>query len=384
MWERRGECSRRGYEILVHRRITAYAVLREGIIPFANDRIASSRKVAVMSVPLSILDLTPIAGGSSAPQALATATDLAVLADRLGYHRYWFAEHHNTGGLASAAPEIMIEHIASRTRFLRVGSGGVMLPNHSPLKIAETFRLLEALNPGRIDLGLGRAPGTDTLTAFAMRRSREAMSADDYPEQLAELIAFDDGAFPADHPFRAITPVPFDVKLPPLWLLGSSGFSAQLAARAGLGFAFAAHINRAAAVPALRAYRATFVPSDRFPVPYAILTVSVTVGESPEHAQELARINDLLLLRLRSGQLGRYPTLEEARAYRFTEAERAALAAMPLNYLAGDATSVSQQIRDLREQTLADEVMITTMLPDPADRRRAIEQLAAGFDLAER
>ena len=207
-----------------------------------------------MNRPLSILDLTPITHGTSSRQALRTSVELAVLADRLGYHRLWFAEHHNSPGLASAAPEIMIAHVADRTTHLRVGSGGVMLPNHAPLKIAETFRLLEALHPGRIDLGLGRAPGTDPRTAFAMRRSREAMTADDYPELLAELIAFDSG-FPAGHPFEAIPAVPVDTRLPPLWLLGSSDFSARLAAETGLGFAFAAHINAAGAVPALRDYR---------------------------------------------------------------------------------------------------------------------------------
>ena len=188
-----------------------------------------------MPRPLSLLDLTPIVAGSSAGEAVRTSVELAVLADQLGYHRVWYAEHHNSPGLASGAPEIMIEHVASRTSRLRVGAGGVMLPNHAPLKIAETFRLLEALHPGRIDLGLGRAPGTDTITAFAMRRSAEAMTADDYPELLAELLAFDDQAFPADHPFRTIRPVPVDTKLPPLWLLGSSDFSARLAAEIRIG-----------------------------------------------------------------------------------------------------------------------------------------------------
>jgi luciferase family oxidoreductase group 1 len=335
-------------------------------------------------LPVSILDLTPIESGSSVRQALGESTELAILADRLGYHRIWYAEHHNTAGLASAAPEIMIGHIAGHTNHLRVGSGGVMLPNHSPLKIAETFRLLEAFHPGRIDLGLGRAPGTDTLTAFAMRRSREAMTADDYPQQLAELMAFDDEAFPPSHPFHAIRAVPVDVKLPPLWLLGSSGFSAQLAAQTGLGFAFAAHINRAAAIPALLEYRTRFVPSSRFTAPYAILTVSVTVGETEQHARDLSLINDLLLLRLRTGKLGRYPTLEEARGYAFTDADRAALASMPLNYLAGDAAGVHDQIMDLVDQSQADEVMITTMLPHIGDRRRAMTQLAKAFGLAER
>jgi luciferase family oxidoreductase group 1 len=275
-----------------------------------------------VSRPLSLLDLTPILAGSSSAQAVQTSVELAMLADRLGYHRVWYAEHHNSPGLASGAPEIMIEHVASRTSRIRVGAGGVMLPNHAPLKIAETFRLLEALHPGRIDLGLGRAPGTDTITAFAMRRSAEALTADDYPEQLAELLAFDDGTFPGDHPFRTIRPVPVDTRLPPVWLLGSSDFSARLAAQAGLGYAFAAHINGRGAVSALRDYRASFVPSERYPEPWAILTVSVTVGETAEHARELSLINDLLLVRLRSGQIRAYPTLEEAKAYSFTAAER--------------------------------------------------------------
>lgn len=337
-----------------------------------------------MTRPLSILDLTPIESGASSRQALQNSVDLAVLADRLGYHRIWYAEHHNTEGLASAAPEILIAHIATKTAHLRLGSGGVMLPNHAPLRIIEAFRLLEALHPGRIDLGLGRAPGTDTITAYAMRRSREALGGDDYPDQLAELIAFDDQAFPADHPFREIKAVPCDVKMPPLWLLGSSGFSAQLAAQSGLGFAFAAHINGAGAVSALRGYRESFVPSVRYPAPRSILTVSVAVGEDAEHAQELARVNDLFLLRLRTGQRGSRPTLEEARNYQFTPAERAFIASMPMSYLAGDAASVHQRIADLAEQAQADEVMITSFLANPADRMRAVAQLAREFGLQER
>ncbi len=336
-----------------------------------------------MSRPLSLLDLTPIVAGSTSGQAIQTSVDLAVLADRLGYGRVWYAEHHNSPGLASGAPEIMIEHVASRTSRIRVGAGGVMLPNHAPLKIAETFRLLESMHPGRIDLGLGRAPGTDTITAYAMRRSAEAMTADDYPERLAELLAFDDGNFPADHPFHTIRPVPVDTRLPPVWLLGSSDFSARLAAQAGLGYAFAAHINGRGAVAALRDYRASFVPSGRYPEPWAILTVSVTVGETPEHAQELSLVNDLLLLRLRSGQLGTYPTLEEAKAYRFTAAERQMIASMPMRSLVGSAEDVHGQITDLAERGEADEVMITTFLPELDDRRRAIVEMARVFALHE-
>lgn len=337
-----------------------------------------------MMRPVSILDLTPIEAGSSAAQALQVAVDLARLADRLGYHRLWFAEHHNTARLASAAPEVMIAHVADRTTHLRLGSGGVMLPNHAPLKIAETFRLLEALHPGRIDLGLGRAPGTDARATFALRRAREAMGGDDYPERLAELLAFDDGDFPEGHPFQGIMAVPADMRLPPLWLLGSSDFSARLAAETGLGFAFAAHIHATGAVPALRAYREHFTPSARYPAPHAILAVSVTVGATAEQARALARVNDLFLLRLRTGRLDAYPTVEEAQAYPFTAQERGLLAAMPMRYLAGDADSVRRQIDDLAERGQADEVMITTMLPGRADRERTITQMARAFGLQAR
>ncbi len=332
---------------------------------------------------LSILDLAPITAGSSSSQAVRDAVELAVLAERLGYHRVWYAEHHNSPGLASGSPDLLIEHVASRTSHIRVGAGGVMLPNHAPLRIVETFRLLEALHPGRIDLGLGRAPGTDTVTAFAMRRSREALIADDYPEQLAELIAFDDGAFPSDHPFRAIRPVPVDTKLPPLWLLGSSDFSGRLAAETGLGFAFAAHINAAGAVPALRQYHDFFVPSARYPEPWSILTVSVTVGETAAHARELALVNDLLILRLRTGRLGSYPTLDEATRYPFTAAEREMIAAMPMRSLVGDAREVHRLIADLAERSRADEVMVTTFLPEREDRLRMVTDLAAVFGLRE-
>ncbi len=265
--------------------------------------------------PLSFLDLTPIENGSNATRAIETSVELAQLAEQLGYHRVWYAEHHNSAGLASAAPEIMIAHIANQTKSIRLGSGGVMLPNHAPLKIIETFKLLEALHPGRIDLGLGRAPGTDTVTAFAMRRSHEALRADDYPDRVLELMAFDDESFPPSHTFSTVRAVPVDVRMPPLFLLGSSEFSGLLAAQEGLGFGFAAHIGRAMAIPAMLAYRERFQPSSRYPEPYAILTVSVTVGETEEHAAQLTKINELFLLRLRTGQLGRYPTLEEALSY---------------------------------------------------------------------
>src|SRR6185436_8933681 len=208
-----------------------------------------------MSIPLSILDVSPVPSGSSSSQALRNTIDLARFADTRGFTRYWLAEHHNSGGIASTTTDIRIGQVARETSHIRVGSGGVMLPNHSPLKVAESFRLLEALYPDRIDLGIGRAPGTDMMTALALRRSREALEADDFPQELGELLAFSMGTFPAEHPFKKITAYPNDVQLPPIWLLGSSGFSSQLSAELGMGFAFAHHINGNFAVPAMKLYR---------------------------------------------------------------------------------------------------------------------------------
>src|SRR5229473_4669233 len=188
--------------------------------------------------PLSVLDLSPVASGSSGAQALANSLDLARLADRLGYTRYWVAEHHNLPSIASSAPDIMIGQIAAATEHLRVGSGGVMLPNHAPLQVAERFKVLEGLFPNRIDLGLGRAPGTDPATAYALRRRQDAGGDDDFLQRFQELILFENSGFPEGHPFRSVRAMPEDVALPPIWLLGSSGYSAQLAAMVGAGYSF--------------------------------------------------------------------------------------------------------------------------------------------------
>src|SRR4249919_2299944 len=192
-------------------------------------------------VPLSILDLSPVSAGSSGAVALRNSLDLARFADGLGYTRYWVAEHHNLPSIASSAPDIMIGQIAAVTSHIRVGSGGVMLPNHAPLQVAERFKTLEALFPGRIDLGLGRAPGTDQITSIALRRRQEIRDDDDFLERFQELLLFEQGSFPEGHPFRQIRAMPEDVPLPPIFLLGSSGYSAQLAAAIGAGFSFAHH-----------------------------------------------------------------------------------------------------------------------------------------------
>src|SRR5918997_17465 len=209
-------------------------------------------------LPLSVLDLSPVAAGMSGTTALRNTLDLAPLAERLGYTRYWVAEHHNIPSIASPAPEIMIGQIAALTDRIRVGSGGVMLPNHAPLMVAERFKVLEALFPGRIDLGLGRAPGTDPVTSYALRRRQDGNPDDDFLERFQELILWDTGEFPENHPFRTIRVMPNDVRLPPIWLLGSSDYSALLAGAVGAGFSFAHHFASHDAIAAMRSYRERF------------------------------------------------------------------------------------------------------------------------------
>ncbi len=334
-----------------------------------------------MAVPLSILDLSPIGTGSSARQALRNTIDLARLADRLGYTRYWLAEHHNIPGVASSAPEILIGAVARETARLRIGSGGIMLPNHAPLKVVETFRILEALYPGRIDLGIGRAPGTDQVTALALRRSREALGADDFPAQLGELLAFSAGQFPEGHPFQSVRAVPIDVELPPIWLLGSSGYSAQVAAMIGVGFAFARHINPDGAVEAMRMYREQFTPSERLTEPHAILTTSVICADTNERAEELASSVGLSFLRLRSGRPGLLPSPEEAMAYPYTEMERAQVEAYRSHHIIGDPATVRARLDGIIDQTGADELMVTTMVHAHEERLHSYELLAELFAL---
>lgn len=334
-----------------------------------------------MVLPLSFLDLCQIESGSTSSAALHNATELAQAAERLGYTRYWFAEHHNSIGLASGSPEIMVAHVANHTERIHLGSGGVMLPNHAPLKIAEVFRVLEALHPGRIDLGLGRAPGTDTLTAFALRRSEEAMTSDLYPALLGELLALDKHQFPEGHPFQSINVTPADIDLPPIWLLGSSEFSGQFAANVGLGFSFAAHINRPLAIPVMRDYREKFTPSAHREKPHAILAVSVVVGDTPEHVEELRHIVNIGYAALLAGEPYQMPTHEQARDTTLSPIALERLRQRPSSAIFGDAKTVVDQVREFAAECQADEVMITTSLPNREDRLRVVEQIAGEWGL---
>ena len=332
-----------------------------------------------LNYQLSVLDLSPISTGSTSAQALRNTVDLAQLADELGYTRYWLAEHHNTRLIASSVPELMIGHVANATKRIRVGSGGVMLPNHSPLHVAETFRVLEALHPGRVDLGLGRAPGTDTVTALALRRSRQAVFSDDFPQQLDELLSFLSDDFVEEHPFRDVKAMPADVGTPETWLLGSSDFSAQLAAKLGLGFAFAHHIQPSPAIASLRMYRDYFRPSKYFAEPKALVGVSVVCAETDESAAELARPIELGLLRLRQGRLGQLPSVAEATDYRYTAEERQLIASNRDRVFIGSPTTVRERLATLADQAGVSEIMVTSLIHDHGDRRRSYELLAEAF-----
>jgi len=332
-------------------------------------------------IPLSVLDLSPVTTATPGSAALRNSLDLAQLADRLGYKRYWVAEHHNLANIASSSPEIMIGQIAAATSHLRVGSGGVMLPNHAPLMVAERFKVLEALFPGRIDLGLGRAPGTDQVTSYALRARQDARQGDDFLERFQELLLLERGGYPEGHPFRKVRAVPADVALPPIWLLGSSSYSAQLAAAAGLGFAFAHHFADYDAATAMLSYREQFKPSAEFPEPYAILGTAVIAAETDAEAERLASSADLHYARRAQGEYAPLASPEEAAAYPYTPIDRERIAAQRTRLVVGGIDRVKTRLRALIEATRADELLITTMVFDHAARRRSYELLAEAFAL---
>jgi luciferase family oxidoreductase group 1 len=307
---------------------------------------------------------------------------LARLTDQLGYERYWLAEHHNLLSVASSAPEVMIGHVASETSRIRVGAGGIMLPNHAPLRVVETFRVLESLHPGRVDLGIGRAPGTDPVTATVLRRSRDGQGADDFPQQFSELLAFSGDGFPEGHPLRSVIAMPSDVGLPPIWLLGSSGYSARAAGEMGLGYAFASHFSPTDPAPAMHAYRESFEPSEDFERPSAILAVSVICAEANEHAEELASSMQLAWVRMRSGTPRPLPSPKEAMDYSYDPAERRLADVYRSMQVIGDPRTVRARIEELTQHTVADEVMVTTNVYDHDERLRSYELLADVFKIA--
>jgi luciferase family oxidoreductase group 1 len=329
----------------------------------------------VTDLPLSVLDLAPVGSGSTPARALAASLRLAQATERLGYHRFWVAEHHNMPGIASSSPPVLIAHLAAGTSDIRLGSGGLMLPNHSSLAVAEQFGMLEALHPGRIDLGLGRAPGTDGVTAVALRRSRD-IGGEDFPRQVVELLGYFQGDLPDNHPFARIHAVPARGYQPAIWLLGSSDFSAVMAGQMGLPFSFAHHFAGGNTVPALRAYRDSFRPSPTLERPYVMLGVNVLCAPTQEEADFLAGSGELAILRLRQGRPGVYPTPEEAAEMQYTPMEKEILRSWTVNHIDGTPETVKAGLDDLVARTGADELMLTTMAHATEARLRSFELVA--------
>jgi len=330
-------------------------------------------------IPLSVLDLATVAAGSTPADALADTTRLAPIVEELGYRRLWVAEHHGMPMVASSAPAVLIGHLADATTTLRVGAGGVMLPNHAPLVIAEQFATLEALHRGRIDLGLGRAPGTDQVTARALRRTGD-QGADTFPDDVVELINYlIDRDGPPTHP----APVPGRGYLPEMWLLGSSTFSAQLAGLLGLSFSFAYHFAPAEMDLALEKYRSTFRPSVLLERPHAMVAVSVVCAPDEEEARWLAGPSALSILQLRTGRLGPLATPEEAAAYRYSPQERSLIDATTATHLIGDPGQVHQGLVELQDRTDADEIMLSTRAHSLEARARSLSLVAETWSMTD-
>lgn len=332
---------------------------------------------------LSVLDQSPVRKGATARQAVHETIELARAADRLGYHRYWIAEHHNSGGLASAAPEILIGEVASRTKHLRVGSGGVMLTHYSSLKVAETFRMLEALHPGRIDLGVGRAPGSDTKTARALA-SGAGPGLDHYGEQLMDVYGYLANDLPPDHPYAGIRAMPDGDTMPELWVLGSSAAGAQYAAEFGWSHCFAHFINADGGDRAMALYRERFKPSPFLAEPHGAIAVSVTVAETEAEAEYLSWSRWGWRIMAQKGDRGGIPTPEEALAFAYTPEERDYLLYVKSRSIFGDPEQVRGRLVQLASEYGVEEVVAVTITHDFAARVRSYELLAGAFGLATR
>jgi luciferase family oxidoreductase group 1 len=327
-----------------------------------------------VSPPLSVLDLAPIAAGQTAADALAGTTTVARRADALGFKRFWVAEHHNIPSVASTAPETLVAHLAARTDRIRVGSGGVMLPNHSPLAVAERFGMLEALHPGRIDLGLGRAPGTDMRTARALRST----SPEIFEEQFAQLRGH------LGSGYAGMRAVAGEHTQPELWMLGSTDGGARIAAALGLPFVFAHHFHPHFTEPALELYRSLFRPSELLDAPRTIVAAGIVVGDDDEDAARRALPAGVAMLRLRQGRPAPIPTVEDAEALlsRLSPAERAAVDEVLERAIVGGPQTVHAGLLDLVERTGTDELMLISQVPDARHRARGLERVAQAFELS--
>ena len=327
-------------------------------------------------VPLSVLDLAPVPTGVTAGEALRNSIELSQNAERLGFRRHWVAEHHNFPGIASSSPPVLMAHLAMATSTIRIGSGGLMLPNHASLAVAEQFGMLEALHPGRIDLGLGRAPGTDQVTAAALRRG-PTQADDGFPRQLGELLSYFDGTHPQ------ITAVPAEGHRPALWMLGSSDYSATVAGHLGVPFSFAHHFASTNTAAALAAYRESFRPSQWLEQPYAMIGVPVVCADTDEHAEFLSMPSALSFTRLRMGRPIQMVSPEEVADHEWSPMERQLLDAWRGPQVIGDPDSVRRQLDELVERFAVQELMITTMTHGHDDRLRSYDLVADAWHRAD-
>ncbi|TFD35893.1 LLM class flavin-dependent oxidoreductase [Cryobacterium sp. TMT2-10] len=328
------------------------------------------------TLPINVLDLASRPAGGTSADAVGGSIRLAQAAERLGYDRFWVAEHHNMPAIASSAPAVLIAGIAARTERIRVGSGGVMLPNHAPLVVAEQFGTLRALYGDRIDLGIGRAPGTDAATTLALRRSPAGLGVDDFPQQLADLIGFFHGGMAPDNPLRGITAYPGLGDAPELWLLGSSGFSAQVAGALGLPFAFAHHFAGEHTEAVLDLYRTGFKPSRFLAEPHTMITVGVIADDDPEVARRESLPGLITYIRMRQGKKPEPVSAAEAEAYRFSPYEQEVALARNRRQAIGTPDEVDARLTELLDATGADQLMVSAQAATLPGRIRSLEIVA--------
>jgi luciferase family oxidoreductase group 1 len=331
---------------------------------------------------LGVLDQSPVRSGGNPTDAIRETLALAQATDRLGYHRYWLAEHHSTPALAGPSPEVLIPQVAALTSGIRVGSGGVMLQHYSALKVAESFRVLETLFPGRIDLGIGRAPGSDQMTARVLGGAVGGV--EDFPRKLSDLLGFLHGDLPAEHPYAGILAMPTGPSAPEVWLLGSSDQSAILAAHFGAGFSFAHFINADGGAEVTRAYTASFKPSAAMAEPHASVAVFVVCAPTEAEAIRLAQSRDLFITRLYTGRLSRYPTVAEAEAYEYSPREWMIVEHARRRRVVGTPEQCRARLEALATEYAVNEVVVVTITETWETRVRSYELLAGAFELTPR
>ena len=329
---------------------------------------------------LSVLDQSPIRSGGTAADAIHETLELAQRCERLGYHRYWLAEHHSSKGLAGTSPEVLIGQVAARTSRIRVGSGGVMLSHYSALKVAENFRVLETLFPGRIDLGLGRAPGSDQRTAYALAGSG-LRDIEQFPRQIADVVAWLHDRLPGDHPFAGVQAMPAGPTAPEVWLLGSSDASAIYAAELGLAFSFAHFINAEGGPEVAEVYRRRFRPSPELAAPTASVAVWAVCADADEDARRLQKCRELALLRLYTGRYGPFPSIEEAESFPYTPHDLAIIEHTRGRSVSGTPDAVRDQLEAMARVYGVDELVVVTITHDFKARIRSYELLAEAFGL---